>query len=135
MCACLSRYFQFNPLVLLWKLYIELNLAELIAKVVHASMPNEASRAFERQWGSRMETIISSAGLHAAGLQNNLKTDADSEKGVIVVKSAASSSSASRESPCPPPEKGILKTVELQVIIQKRTHEMVGDVEDGPAFM
>ncbi|KAK7915264.1 hypothetical protein PG985_012967 [Apiospora marii] len=124
-------YFQFNPLVLLWKLYIELNLAELIAKVVHASTPNEASRTFERQWGSRIETFIS-----AGGHVPIAATDADSEKGVVMIDSSSSpSGSVSRESPCPPPEKGIMKTVELQVLIQQRTHDMVGDVEDGPAFM
>ena len=54
----------------------------------------------------------------------------DVEKGgsVNVVDSASESSFC-------PPEKGIMKTVELQVMIQRRTHDMVGDVEDGPAFM
>ncbi|KAK8123185.1 hypothetical protein PG984_011855 [Apiospora sp. TS-2023a] len=129
-------YFQFNPLVLLWKLYIELNLAELIAKVVHASTPNEASRAFEKQWGSQMTTIISAR--HVPIHLHTEATDVDSEKGAVFVESQ-SSSSTSRESPIPPfpppPERGIMKTVELQVMIKKRTHEMVGDVEDGPVFM
>ncbi|KAK8043324.1 hypothetical protein PG993_005754 [Apiospora rasikravindrae] len=111
-------YFQFNPLVLLWKLYIELNLAELIAKVVHASTPNEASRQFEKQWGSKMETFVTARHIP-------LTTDFDSEKGTV---------DSSRDSPVPP-ENGIMKTVELQVLIQRRTHDMVGDVEDGPAFM
>ncbi|KAK8074440.1 hypothetical protein PG997_009103 [Apiospora hydei] len=116
--VCLISYFQFNPLVLLWKLYIELNLAELIAKVVHASTPNEASRQFERQWGSKMETFVSAR--HVP-----LTTDVDSEKGTV---------DSSRDSPVPP-EKGIMKTVELQVMIQRRTHDMVGDMEDGSAFI
>ncbi|KAK8132177.1 hypothetical protein PG999_000350 [Apiospora kogelbergensis] len=117
-------YFQFNPLVLLWKLYIELNLAELIAKVVHASKPNESSTAFERQWGSKMQTFVTAQHVPPS-------TDVmDVEKGgsVNVVDSASESSFS-------PPEKGIMKTVELQVMIQRRTHDMVGDVEDGPAFM
>ncbi|KAK6859392.1 hypothetical protein PG995_003028 [Apiospora arundinis] len=110
-------YFQFNPLVLLWKLYIELNLAELIAKVVHASTANEASKQFEQQWGSKLETLVSA--------QHNPVSYADAEKGNV---DSASESIL-------PPEKGIMKTVELQVMIQRRTHDMVGDVEDGPAFM
>ncbi|KAK8062018.1 hypothetical protein PG994_008384 [Apiospora phragmitis] len=112
-------YFQFNPLVLLWKLYIELNLAELIAKVVHASKPREVSRAFENQWGSKMETIVSARRMP-------LTADFEAEKGNSTVDSASESL---------PPENGIIKTVELQVIIEKRTHDMVGDVEDGLAFM
>ncbi|KAK7985814.1 hypothetical protein PG988_003436 [Apiospora saccharicola] len=107
-----------QPLVLLWKLYIELNLAELIAKVVHASTPNEASRAFEKQWGSQMTTIISARHIP---IRTGGTDDVDAEKGTVVVESSSST--------------GIMKTVELQVLIQKRTHEMVGDVKDGPTFM
>lgn len=96
---------------------------------MHASTPNEASRAFERQWGSRIETFIS-AGPHVP-----IAMEADSEKGAVIAEASSFGSSPSRGSPCPPPERGIRKTVELQVLIQQRTHEMVGDVEDGPAFM
>ena len=56
---------QFNPLVFLIKLYIELNLAELIARIVKTTHlpppPPSSSPAMpgpEVLWGSKLETCI-----------------------------------------------------------------------------
>lgn len=99
--------------------------------MVSASTPNDASRAFQNQWGSKLETFVSAQPFPRLSAPTDAVDVEKGENNARAVDSASQSSSSSSM----PPEKGIMKTVELQVMIQRRTHDMVGDVGDGPVFM
>ena len=88
---------QFNPLVFLVKLYIELNLAEMIARIVKTSPlppspPPMTMPGLEVLWGSKLETYIQ------GGRRSSASLDHGEERGI-------------GSTTClDPPQSGIMKT-------------------------
>ncbi|ORY58557.1 uncharacterized protein BCR38DRAFT_74566 [Pseudomassariella vexata] len=117
-------YFQFNPLVFLTKLYIELNLAELIARVVHSS---NVMIGVPRATGPKRRRDIDNATMIYSNhhhRHHQIMSRCEEHEGETAAQMRG-------RKPFGQPDDGILRTVEFQVLIEDRTAAMIGETDDA----